>query len=95
MWLACYTQEEIAGKENITHQQASEIVLQISENLPKSAKVLAGHAEPDFKPPISNIWKWQEKTAGSRHLGNSEGGRFLLTLGIRLDIKPFQILNPR
>jgi hypothetical protein len=40
-------------------------------NLAKNHKAVADHAV-DFDPPIYNIWKQQEKTAGSRHFGNSE-----------------------
>jgi hypothetical protein len=80
MWLACYTQEEIAERENIGQKTVDDIVQTFSDfgKLSESAKTLANHAEPGtddnpgFEPPIYNIWKWQEKTEGSRHPGNSE-----------------------
>lgn len=54
MWLACYTQEEIAETTGLTQQQISE-VLQKTADLPKSVKVIASHLV-DFDPPIYNIW---------------------------------------
>ena|SRR3972149_4505102 len=72
LWLACWTQEEIAAKENVHEDTVNEIVSRISEDLPKSVKVLSDHADPDFQVPLYNIWKWQEKTSGSKHAGNSD-----------------------
>lgn len=62
LWLACGTQEEIAEKENVSVQVVKDVVSDISENLPKNLKTLADHAEPDFVPPIYNIWKTLCKT---------------------------------
>ena len=73
MWLACYTQQEIADSVGIT-KQAVEQVCQETAGLPKLDKVDQSAAEhaTDFTPPIYNIWKQQEKTKGSSHFGNSE-----------------------
>lgn len=72
-WLACYTQEEIAEKENIEQRQVSNLIGEFSNlgRLAESAKADASHAT-DFTPPIYNIWKQQDKTPGSSHFGNSE-----------------------
>ena len=64
-WLACYTQEEIAEREGITHQAVDQ-VLQEMADLPKIAKPHADHLI-DFEIPIYNIWKQQEKTSGTKH----------------------------
>lgn len=73
MWLACYSVEEIAESENIVKSTVSEVcsVFADLQKANKSDKAAAEHAT-DFKPPIYNIWKQQEKSAGSSHFGNSE-----------------------
>mgnify|MGYP000846099308 FL=1 len=73
-WLACWTQDEIAQSEGITQPQVLTILSEfpILEKLIKSSQTLATYSEPDWAPPIYNIWKQQEKTAGSTHFGNSE-----------------------
>jgi hypothetical protein len=65
MWMACYTQEEIAEREDIGQKTVDDVLKDISGfgNLAKSAKPFGSHAT-DFDPPIYNIWKQQEKIAG-------------------------------
>ncbi len=70
LWLACWTQEEIA-EECGCDRATVDHVLRETADLPKSAKPAAEHAT-DFLIPIYNVWKQQEKTAGSNHFGNSE-----------------------
>jgi transcriptional regulator with XRE-family HTH domain len=70
MWLACWTQEEIAERVGLSQPQVKE-VLSESAILPESMKPAAAHLT-DFDPPIYNIWRQQEKTAGVSHYGNSE-----------------------
>jgi hypothetical protein len=54
MWLACYTEEEIAEKVGISQPQAKEILSE-SANLPESIKPAASHLT-DFEVPISSVW---------------------------------------
>lgn len=68
--MACYTQEEIAERENVHKDSVSEICRKMAE-LPKNLQSQADHAT-DFDPPIYNIWKQQTKSEGSSHFGNSE-----------------------
>jgi hypothetical protein len=63
MWLACYTQQEIADAEGMDHSAVSRILCEVAE-LPKSTKPAANH-EIDFDIPLYNVWKQQEKTAPS------------------------------
>jgi hypothetical protein len=70
LWLACHTQEEIAEEVGVTKETVSEIC-QKSAELPESDKPAASHLT-DFEVPIYNVWKQQEKSAGSGHFGNSE-----------------------
>lgn len=75
MWLACHTQEEIALAVNqpvgtVGRMLADEDFLHsVFQNQMK--KVASEHAT-DFDSPIYNVWRQQEKTAGSAHFGNSE-----------------------
>jgi hypothetical protein len=69
--MACATQEEIAAACDCSVEPVKTVIADYSANLPKNLKAAAEHAI-DFDPPIYNIWKQQEKTAGSSHFGNSE-----------------------
>lgn len=71
MWLACYTQAEIAAAEGVDQTTVGDVVSGKTADLPQSLKAAAEHAT-DFEPPIYNVWKQQEKTAGGKHFGNSE-----------------------
>lgn len=72
MWMACYTQQEIADAVGIGQAEVAKSIPngEIAE-LNKTDQSSADHAT-DFTPPIYNIWKQQEKTSGSSHFGNSE-----------------------
>lgn len=73
-WLACWTQEEVAESEGISVGNVNGIFSEFPdlEKLKKSENTLATYAEPDWTPPIYNVWKQQTKTNGSNHFGNSE-----------------------
>lgn len=91
-WLACWTREEIAESEGLSNGQISEIWSEFLEleKLTKSSQTMALYSEPDWKPPIYNVWKQQEKTNGSKHFGNSEV-RWLDNL-LYLYTEPFDIV---
>lgn len=105
MWLACYTQDEIAAVENIVKQTVSNAVRPFSAGLPELDKpadydetaftltkeqlAAADHAT-DFQAPLYNVWKQQEKTPGSGHFGNSDI-RWVDNL-LYLYTKPFDIV---
>ena len=89
LWLACYTQEEIAKSVGV---DTTDKILRVSGNLadlPNNQKPQAEHLT-DFEPPIYNVWKQQKKTAGANHFGNSEV-RWLDNL-LYLYTKPFDIV---
>lgn len=54
----------------VSHQEVSR-TLHESAELPNGAKPAAEHMA-DFSPPIYNVWKWQTKSSGASHYGNSE-----------------------
>lgn len=91
LWMACYTQEEIAEREGMTQEGVRDVLAKLSDfgNLAENAKAVANHAT-DFEPPIYNIWKQREQTKGVNHPGNSEI-RWLDNL-LYLYTKPFDVI---
>lgn len=73
-WLACWTREEIGDSEGLSYAAVSDIWSEFTdlEKLTKSSQTLATYAEPEWEPPIYNVWKQQTKSPGSNHFGNSE-----------------------
>lgn len=74
MWLACYTQEEIAdavGVDRTTTSRDLEEVCNLAM-LPKSTQLSATYSEPDWTPPIYNLWTFAKLSNATRHFGNSE-----------------------
>ena len=64
MWLACYTQEEIAQEVNqprVTIDKAMESLLLLA-NFPKVTKNLAEFNDPEFEVPIYNLWNFSKLT---------------------------------
>jgi hypothetical protein len=90
-WLRCEKYEDIGRREGLSKPSISEICSEIPtlEKLNESDQSAAKHAT-DFRPPLYNIWKQQEKTAGSSHFGNSEV-RWLDNL-LYLYTKPFDVV---
>jgi len=93
LWLACWTQQEIADDVGMTRATLStdESFAEIGNiaKLSKTDQSAADHAT-DFDPPLYNVWKQQIKTAGSSHFGNSES-RWLDNL-LYLYTKPFDVV---
>ncbi len=91
LWLACHTQQEIADTLGIPKGTVDALCLEMakSPNLSKAELAAADHAS-DFEPPIYNIWKQQEKSAGSSHFGNSES-RWVDNL-LYLYTEPFDVV---
>lgn len=72
LWLACWTQQEIADEVGVTQAEiAKSIPNGDLAELNKSDRAAAEHAT-DFEVPIYNIWKQQKKTNETNHFGNSE-----------------------
>jgi len=93
MWMACCTQDEIAKSADCPIGTVGRLVgdggfLQsVLENQTK--KAAADHAT-DFVPPLYNVWKWQERTPGVKHFGNSEPA--LVDNLLYLYTKPFDVV---
>ena len=91
MWMASYTQDEIAEAVNMPRQTLTDRlkVLPNLENLPKSAKLSALYQD-DFEVPIYNIWTFNKKTNDVSHPGNSE--QTILDRLLYLYTNPFDIV---
>jgi len=88
LWMACYTQDEIAERCDCHKDTVSEICRKMAD-LPKSDKPAADHLT-DFDVPIYNIWKQQTKSNTSNHFGNTEARWFDNLL--YLYTKPFDVV---
>lgn len=72
MYLAGYTNQEIADATGVTSRTIENETAEIYANLQKFPKNLAEFADTDFDPPIYNIWSFAKKTNEVSHFGNSE-----------------------
>lgn len=90
LWLACYTQQEIADLLGVTRDEVRGLgeIGDIAK-FPKPDQSAADHAT-DFTVPIYNIWKQQEKSNNVGHFGNSEV-RWVDNL-LYLYTKPFDVV---
>jgi len=73
MWLSCYTEDEIAEAVGCSVQPVKDVVQERDKNadLQKNL-ILATYQDPDWKPPLYDVWKAKEKSNGTSHFGNSE-----------------------
>lgn len=92
MWMACYTQEEIAKACGISRTEAESEIHDMTdlEKLPKVSKVASSHSDAEFETPIYNVWTFKSKTNDVSHFGNSEQ-RILDNL-LYLYTNPFDIV---
>jgi len=73
MWLACYTDAEIASKTGQSQQMVNlktKTFTSIIENN-NTSKSRAFFMEEDFTPPLYNVWTFSKKTNEVSHFGNS------------------------
>jgi hypothetical protein len=91
LWMACYTQQEIAEHEGLSREAISDITSSFGSfgNLAETTKATALH-QVDFEVPIYNVWKQQSKSGNLNHFGNSEV-KFVDNL-LYLYTKPFDIV---
>ena len=90
MWLACYTQEEIAKEIGIAHPTVIEWTNSFVENSVGKESTKHAFEDENFKPPIYNIWKLKTKSNDVKHFGNTEA-MWLENL-LYLYTKPFDIV---
>lgn len=71
LYIKCYTTEEIADEVGLTRQALEkDDIPQLSEDIRKVAKVQ--FSEPDYQPPIYNVWAFGKKSNETGHFGNTE-----------------------
>lgn len=92
LWLACYSQEEIAESLSLSQDTVKRKIATFNDlgSLSKIVKTLAFFDDADFQPPIYNIWPFAKKSNEVTHFGNSEQ-RILDNL-LYLYTEPFDIV---
>jgi len=93
MWLACYTESEIAEAVGVTRQAITAQEWQKADIWQKFA-ILSTYQEADWRPPLYNVWKLQDKTNKTTHFGNSEASftdnlLYMFTEPFDLVVDPF------
>ena len=75
MWLACYTQEEIADALNIPRQTIGRKIESFAHfgQLSKMGKTLPFERDADFTPPLYNVWTFAKKSNSVTHFGSAGG----------------------
>jgi DNA-binding XRE family transcriptional regulator len=76
MWLACRTQDEIADTLGITQKTISNQTKDLVdlESFPNLLGLHAKYGEPDWKPPLFNIWNFAKNANKTKHFGNTHVG---------------------
>ena len=74
LWMACYTQQEIADTVGVAQPTVVNEIKNFIKNgkLSKIDKIHADYLEPEFKEPLYNVWSWTKKSEGVAHFGNSD-----------------------
>lgn len=73
MWLALYTEPEIADAVGIGQSTVNDFVKKLPESdIWQKSVILSDYREPSWMPPIYNVWKQQCKSNATSHFGNSE-----------------------
>lgn len=62
MYLAGYTNEEIAKEVKLSGKSIYEETTYLITDLEKSKQLLADFSDSDYEPPIYNIWSFGKKT---------------------------------
>ena len=74
LWLGCHTEEEIAAEVGVEPGTVHGLLPGDSLEMAtwQKSRILAQYQEPDWTPPVQNIWRKQTKTNAVDHFGNSE-----------------------
>lgn len=92
LYLACYTEDEIAEEVNLTQQAITKKIESLTKNNLeiKICKTLANFQEEDFQVPIYSVWNFHKKSNEVSHFGNSE--QQILDNLLYLYTNPFDIV---
>jgi len=72
MWLACYTEEEIAAAAGISERTVPNAIESAKQDTWQKLRIFSDYQEPEWKPPIYDVWKVQDKSNATSHFGNTE-----------------------
>jgi ParB-like chromosome segregation protein Spo0J len=72
MYLAGYTNKEIAEITGLSEKSIYEQTTYLLTELEKSKQLLANFQDSEFETPIYNVWTFAKKTNNVSHPGNSE-----------------------
>lgn len=72
MWLSCYTDQQIADVVGLDRSTVTARRQDLLEKFRGTFPTKVLFREEDWKPPIYNVWKVQEKSNAVSHFGNSE-----------------------
>lgn len=92
MWLACYTEDEIAEAVGIDQKTVNREIETFSQNGSASelTKSRDFGSDADWNPPLYNVWTFAAKTNKVSHFGNSE--QRILEKLLYLYTDPFDIV---
>lgn len=71
MWLACYTDDEIAEKMGCSVQPVKNVKSDENAIWQKNL-IFSRYQDPAWQPPLYDVWKTQTKSNETSHPGNSE-----------------------
>lgn len=73
MWLACYTEEEIAEAVGMPQQTVNDHTRELpKDDIWQKSVVFSEYRDPAWHPPLYDVWKVQDKSNETGHFGNSE-----------------------
>lgn len=77
MWLACYTEEEIAKEVHLSQPAIHAAAEELSEDDTwQKLIIFSDYRDPKWKPPLYDVWKAQKKSNETSWPGNSEAQWF-------------------
>ena len=74
MWLACYTEDEIAAAVELTQPAINKMTEEKSQLFQKFGKVMifSEYREPEWEPPLYDVWTAARASNKVQHFGMSE-----------------------
>lgn len=92
LWLACQTLEDIADETQLSVSSVGETTKEfpVLDKWQKPEILGATYAEPDWSPPIYNVWSFGAKSNKIGHFGNTE--QTIVDRLLYLYTEPFDIV---
>lgn len=93
MWLACFSDAEIAERVDVDAKTIGRWTKEsgILDSCPNSQKVAAQYQEADWQTPLYNVWRWnKDDDTAVDHFGNSHVG--IVDRLLYLFTEPFDVV---